>query len=306
MSFVRADMLMQVRTVRVRSGALPMSIPTGTGHDHAYASKPDGPYALVAGLYASAHLAPLILLAVSGVVTNGGVRYLTFLLTVTGVTAVSGWLVSRAPGLAVTVGRHDITWLLVVAPLAWFGGWYVGFGPLGVDPPTFVAALSVLGVVGGMLCGLLLVTMSRTRHADAATADVTEFVAWEARWPRRWRRVASAVSIGAFAVGAVGFAGAFVLGDEWWGWGLYNVVFVGAVLMNVLNPRTFRVTEAGLVVEHPFVRRFRPWSAFAGYEVTTDALVIEPTNWWRLAHRCDRDDIDDFDAATAALDGVFG
>lgn len=75
--------------------------------------------------------------------------------------------------------------------------------------------------------------------------------------------------------------------------------------MNLLNPRTFRVTDAGLVIEHPLQRQFRPWSAYMGYELTEDALVVQPAVWWRPAHRCDREDIEDVDAAVTVLDDTL-
>jgi hypothetical protein len=49
-------------------------------------------------------------------------------------------------------------------------------------------------------------------------------------------------------------------------------------------------------------RLFRPWSAFTDYELTADALVIRPAAWWRSAHRCDREDIEDVDTGVAAVD----
>lgn len=75
--------------------------------------------------------------------------------------------------------------------------------------------------------------------------------------------------------------------------------------MNLTNPRTFRVTDAGLVIEHPLQRLFRPWSAFTGYELTGDALVIRSAAWWRPAHRCDRADIEDVRSTVAALEEQF-
>lgn len=72
------------------------------------------------------------------------------------------------------------------------------------------------------------------------------------------------------------------------------------------NPQTFRVTDAGLVVERPLQRRLRPWSAFAGYTLTDDALVVHLTAWWRPDHRCDRADIEDVDAVVTALDDAVG
>lgn len=71
--------------------------------------------------------------------------------------------------------------------------------------------------------------------------------------------------------------------------------------MNVLNPRTFRVTDAGLVVEYPLQRQSRPWSVYMSYELSDRALVIRSAAWWRSSHRCDRDDIADVEAVRFAL-----
>ncbi|WP_255152915.1 hypothetical protein [Halorarius halobius] len=263
------------------------------------AERPDGEYAFVAGLYVAALAAPALVLAVSRVVTDAAVLYIGLLVAVTGVTGVAGLVVSRTPGLAVILGRHDAVWLLVVLPFGWFGGVFGG-AALGVEPPDIAAPLAVLGTAGGMLLGITLVAMSRTRHANAALEDVVKLVEWEARWPRRWRRIAGGVSIVAFTASTLGILAAFVFDSEW-GWRLYYLLFVGVVLMNVLNPRTFRVTDAGLVVEHPLQRQFRPWSAYTSYELSDEALVIRSAVWWRPSHRCDRADISDVDAVRAAL-----
>lgn len=263
------------------------------------AERPDGEYAFVAGLYVAALTAPALVLAVSRVVADAAILYISLLVAVTGVTAIAGWIVSRTPGLAVILGRHDAVWLLVVLPFGWFAGVFGG-AALGVEPPDITAPLAVLGTAGGMLLGIILVAMSRTRHANAALEDAIELVEWEARWPRRWRRIAGGVSIMAFTASTLGILAAFVFDSEW-GWRLYYLLFVGVVLMNVLNPRTFRVTDTGLVVEHPLQRQFRPWSAYTSYELSDGALVIRSAVWWRPSHRCDRDDISDVDAVQSAL-----
>lgn len=265
------------------------------------AKRPDATYAFVAGLYAAALFAPALVLALSRVVADAGALYVGFLVAVAGVTAVAGWLVARTPGLAVALGRRDAAWLLVVVPFAWFGGAFGG-AAVGVEPPDLAAPLAVVATAGGMLLGIALVSMSRTRHADAALAGATDLAEWEARWPRRLRR--AGVGVAAFAVSAVGLVAAVGFGVDW-GWRLYYLIFVAAPLANVANSRTFRVTDAGFVVERPLQRRFRPWSAFDGYELTDDALVVRPAAWWRPAHRCDRADVDDADAAGAALDEAF-
>lgn len=264
------------------------------------AERPDGQYAFVAGLYAAAFLAPALVLGLSRAVTDAAALYVGFLVAVTGVTAVAGWVVSRTPGLAVGLGRHDAVWLLVVLPLGWFAGVF-GAAAVGVDPPDIAAPLAVVGTGGGTLLGIVLVAMSRTRHADAALEGAVDLAEWEARWPRRWRRVAGGVSILAFTASTLGVVSAFAF-DSGWGRRLYYLLFVGVAVAPLLNPRTFRATDAGLVVERPLQRQFRPWSAYASYELAADALVIRPAAWWRPAHRCDRADVDDLDAAVAALE----
>ncbi|MFC6862827.1 hypothetical protein ACFQGE_05060 [Halomicroarcula sp. GCM10025817] len=261
---------------------------------------PDSLYVLVAGLYVAAFLAPALVLGLSRAVTDAAVLYVGFLVAVASVTVVASGIVSRTPGLAVSLGRYDAVWLLAVLPFCWFGGVF-GAVAVGLEPPNFAVPLAVIGTAGGMLLGIMLVAMSRTRYANAALADAVDFAEWEARWPRRWRRVAGGISLVAFTVSTLGIISAFVFNSEW-GWWLYNLLFVGVVLMNVLNPRTFRVTDAGLVIEHPLQRQFRPWPTYTSYELTDEALVLHPVEWWRPAHRCDRADIDDVDAAVTALD----
>lgn len=267
------------------------------------AERPDGLYVLVAGLYVAAFLAPALVLGLSRVVTDAAVLYVGFLVAVAGVTAVASGIVTRMPGLAVSLGRHDAVWLLAVVPFCWFGSVF-GAVAVGLEPPTLAVPLAVIGTAGGMLLGIILVAMSRTRYANAVLVDAVDLAEWEARWPRRWRRVAGGISLVAFTASTLGIVSAFVFNSEW-GWWLYNLLFVGVVLMNVLNPRTFRVTDAGLVIEHPLQRQFRPWSTYTSYELTDEALVLQPAEWWRPAHRCDRADIDDVDGAVTALDGCL-
>lgn len=264
------------------------------------ADRPDGQYAFVAGLYVAALLAPAAVLALSRVVGDAAVLYVGFLAAVTALTAAAGWAVSRTRGLAVGLGRRDAVWFLAVLPFAWFGGVF-GAAAAGLEPPGVAAPLAVVGTAGGLLLGLLLVAMSRTRHADAVLADAPERAAWEARWPRQWRRGATAVTVVAFAASAAGFVATVAFGVDR-AWMLYYLLFVAIPLTSATNPRTFRVTDAGLVIEHPFQRQLRPWTAFATYDVTDDALLVRPAAWWRPAHRSAREDVDDLDAVVAALD----
>ena len=262
--------------------------------------RPDSEYALVAGLYVAALVVPAAVATLARAVADAAGLYVGFLGVVAGVAGLVGWAVLRTPGLAVGLGRHDAAWLLVALPFGWLIGVFWA-GSLGFEPPRILVPLAVIATGGGMCCGLVLVAMSRTRHA-AAVAGTVETVEWEARWPRRWRRVARGAVVASFALIGVGLVAIFVFDHEW-GWGAYYFLLVGAPLMNLLNPRAFRATEAGLVVEHPLQRRFRPWSAFDGYELTDDALVVRSVARWRPSHRCDRTDIEDLEAVVAALDG---
>lgn len=80
---------------------------------------------------------------------------------------------------------------------------------------------------------------------------------------------------------------------------------VWAPTAGAANPRTFRVTDAGLVVERPLQRRFRPWAAISGYTLTDDVLVVQQSAWWRLSYRCGQANIYDVDAVVAALDDAI-
>lgn len=263
----------------------------------------DWTYASVAGLYVAAFLAPASTLVLSQVTGDAATLYVGFLVAVTTVTAIAGWATTKARGLAVRLGGTDAVWVLVVLPFAWFGGVIAGTF-VGLDLPRIAAPLGVFGTGAGMFLGIVLVGMSRTRHADAALAGARSITTWEARWPRSWRRVATGGAILAFGATAVGFVAVFGFGLDW-GWRLYYLLLVAVPLVNVLNPRRFEVTDRGLVVDHPLQRQFRPWARYEGYGLTDSALRIHPREWWRPAHRCDVSDIGDVTAAVTGLDAVL-
>lgn len=260
----------------------------------------DALYVLIAGLYVGVLATPAVMVALASSVTDAAGLYVGFLVALAALSGIAGLIVFRVPTIAVRLGRTDAVWFLVVLPFGWIVG-VLGAPAVGIDPPTIAVLGAVVGTAGGMFLGIALVGMSRTRHAVAAVEDTTEHVVWEARWPERWRRLATGVLVVTFGLGMVGVAAVFALGREW-GWSLYYVLFAGIPFMNLLNPRTFSATDAGLVVGNPVQRQFRPWSAFAGYDRTDDALVIRSTAWWRPAHRCDIGDIEEAEAVVSALE----
>ncbi|WP_423747306.1 hypothetical protein V5735_24135 (plasmid) [Haladaptatus sp. SPP-AMP-3] len=265
--------------------------------------RPDTLYAFVAGLYVAILLTPIAILGISTVSTDGATLYVSFLVSITLLGIIAGWLISHTAGLAVRLGRHDMVWLLVTVPFVPFVGVFAAAG-IGISPPGIAVVLAMVTMIGGMFTSLPLVTMSRNRYTTAAVAGTTEITEWEARWPRRWRQISYGAMIIAMVGGAVGMVAEVVFGVDWAG-NLYLLLFVWAPLAGAANPRTFRVTDAGLVVERPMLHRFRPWTAFTGYSLSDEALVLHRKRWWRQNLRCDRDDIEDIDAVIAALDTVI-
>jgi len=278
-----------------------MATRTGTAVDLPTAEPPDAPYAIVAGLYVAALLAPAVVLALSAFVTDAGLptsvcsppaRCLLY----------SRAGASRTAGIAVSLGRHTATRLLAVLPFAWGGG-IVALTAIWGNPPGIAVLLATLGAIGGMFLGLILTGMSRNRYAAAVLTDAEEIAQWEARWPRRWRRVA----VGGAVVTSIASPLAWSRSSRSMSTGPGPSMPSGwcGHPPRARRTRTFRVTDAGLVVERPLQRRFRPWAAISGYTLTDDALVVQQSAWWRLSYRCDRADIDDVDAVVTALDDAI-
>lgn len=265
--------------------------------------RPDPQYTFVAGLYIAALLTPIAILALSTTTGNAGLLYVGFLGTITLLTAAASWRLSQVPELAVRLGQFNTLWLLIAIPFVPFVGVFAA--PVtGIHLPTIAVPLAMLMMIMGLVLGLPLVVMSRNRYTAAVLTDADEYAAWEARWPQRWRRVAVGGMVLAMAGGAAGVIVQFWFGIDWAG-SLYWLLIFWTPLAGAASPRTFRVSDAGLVIEQPLQRRLRPWSAFNGYKLTEEALLIQPRAWWRPTLRCDRTDIEDIDAVVASLDTVF-
>jgi hypothetical protein len=267
------------------------------------AEYPDPSYAIAAGLYVAALLAPVVVLILSLALSDAAVLYLSFLGAVAGIAVVAGWSVSRIRGLAVSLGGNTAVRLLAVFPLVWSVGVF-GSSAVGREVPDIAGPLAVVGTGGGFLLGLLLIALSRSRYAMAVLTDAEEFAQWEARWPRRWRYLSLVGMVVAVVAGGVGIIVQFVFGVDWAG-SIYYLMFIWTPLAGAANPRTFRVTAAGLVVERSPLKRFQPWSAIKGYTLTNDALIIQTTAWWRPAYRSDREDVEELNTIVASLDEML-
>lgn len=278
-------------------------VPTTASRDVQTSSRPDPVYALIVGLYGCALLAPIGIVVLAETITAVGVFTFGVLATVTLVTAVVGITAARTPGLAVAVGRNRFAWLLAVVPIALFalliGGAEAGITPWSVDSAV---GWSLLGMVAGLLLGLLLRGMSRTRYANVRLSDVTDLAQWEAWLPRRRRRVVNAILVVGCLCVPAGLVAEELFGYEW-GFALGQMAMTVALAVGIGRPngRTFCVSEAGITVENGITRRIRPWSAFTGYTLTDDALLIHTAQWWRPTIRCDTDRIERVDQVTDAL-----
>jgi hypothetical protein len=263
-------------------------------------SSRDAQYALVGGLYAASVLTPVAVLGVSTWISDAALLYVGFLAVWVAFTTLFGWLVSRTEGVAVRIGRRDAAWVLAAVPFVVFIGAFVGLA-VGTPMPPVAVPLAMITMITGFLFGFPLVVMSQNRHADFAVRDATEFARWEARWPLRWRRLAVGSMVVGIASAVVAVVAQLGLGADW-ATPFYLLAFLWTPLAQATTPRTVRVTDAGLVVERPLIRRFRPWEAFEAVSLSDDALVVHPTAWWRPSLRFDRDDIEDVDAAVTALE----
>jgi hypothetical protein len=280
-----------------------MATRTETALRPSSAGCPDSSYAVAAGLYVAVVVAPMVVLGLSGITSSAAVLYLSLLGAIAGVAAIAGWGVSRSRGLAVTIGRTVLAWFLPIVPFAWFVGVF-GASVVGWELPDVAFPLTVIGTGGGAFLGIILLGMSRSRYTKAVLSETVELAQWEARLPQRWRYVAIAGMVATGILGISGLIAEFAFGIDWAGW-FYWLIFFWSLFAGVENPRTFRVTEAGLAVGRPLQHRFKPWAALTGYTVTDDALVLQTTAWWRPAYRSDRDDIENLDTVVASLDSIF-
>lgn len=153
---------------------------------------------------------------------------------------------------------------------------------------------AVVATVGGFVALLANLPLWKARVQESSAV----YASWVARQPPTQRRrttyMAGGLAVVAVAAGAV----AFVVGAEfetmWW------TVFapLTAVLASVDSERTVEVRDAGVLVDSSLVA----WADYDCFELTDEALVLHRSGRYvDRAHRFDREDVDDLDAAVAAL-----
>lgn len=164
------------------------------------------------------------------------------------------------------------------------------------------------GVASALVAGALLTTVGGVTALVAnvplwkatVQSSSTPYASWSARQPPRVRRRTTYAGA-ALSVLAVGYVVAALALDvefaatNWW------LVFgpVGVVLATVDNERSVEVRDGGVLVDSSLVA----WDDYDRFELTEEALVLHrDSRVFDHADRFDRADVEDLDAAVAALE----
>jgi hypothetical protein len=274
---------------------------------------------VVAGLYVAALVSPALTLAVVASFRLASELAALGLLGAVGavVTVVVTRLVTPRGGLVAWLDSTLIGVLVSTAGILSAVG-YAGYTLLSlvffVSDLRAETAASFVGTVGfglglvACLLGSLLVTMGRNRLVSA-TVDPDEVgdvaAEWTAGWPRR-ARLGLLLVVFAVATPVVGLAV--------WRFGRQALMPLPALgLPTILaasalaGERTYRVTPAGLEQRREtrwtVSRRLTPWSAFEGFTLTDDTLVVHRRSLG-LDVRCSRWDVSLADSDVVAALGA--
>ncbi|RXK51627.1 hypothetical protein [Halorientalis pallida] len=264
--------------------------------------RPDTVFALVAGLYVALLVSPAVVFTATVAIPLGaGGLYIGLLATVTALTAAVTVAVGRMPGIAERLGASRfVRGLGVVAGLCTIG---YGVAAAGVDASgTDGALIAGIGLsVVGIVTGLALVAMSRTRYATAVVDGDAVRATWKAGWPQPLR---TRVQVG----GLICYVGGMALlwGGEFVGLGRLSwlggpAFVVGGAFLGLGQPRSYRLDPVGVERSNYIHRRLYEWDAFESFSVTEDAIVLRRAGWWQPDFRCWRDEIDDEDELLDAL-----
>ena len=263
--------------------------------------RPDDFFSVVAGVYAAALVAPLVVAVGARYLTGPATLYSLFLAVALGVTIAVAFVVHRQRGLAERLGADRRRWLPAVTPLAVValaGGIVITVG----SPSAVDAVLGVVAGAGGFVLGSGLGVMAGSRYARAVTGRASEQTTWRAGWSDRRKEPLKGLAVAA----VVGSVLALIAGIAFDMTLLRTIaqllVPVAASLYTVGQSRRFTATAAGLEEQLPVARRLHEWEAFEGYVLAEDAIVLHRRAPWRLPVILARDELDDEDAVLAALD----
>lgn len=263
---------------------------------------PDLLFRLVFGVYAAVSTVGPVLVGFDALLRpDAGVAYLAGLAWLTVATVAVAVGLRRAGELLPMVGTSPAGWSLPVAPallqalvvvtLA------VGWGGLTDSGWLLVTLAGAAGVV----LGLLLLVMARTRVVRARVADEETLAEWRAGWPRRERTWLRRLATASVALGVLSMAAGF-----WYRVGLFVYVGqfaipVGAVAAVRTEPVRYRATAVGIEEIGPVYRRLYAWEALSEYTVDAERIVVGRRRPWRPALRWNRTEIEDVTALRRAL-----
>ncbi|SDX02001.1 hypothetical protein SAMN05443574_11217 [Haloarcula vallismortis] len=124
----------------------------------------------VSGAYLGLLLAPPAILTLEWAgVTESWALYLALIGTFAVVTAVTGWVLSGRPPVAVTLGATRTRWLPMAIAVVYAAAGFVSLGTTGIS--------GVLAFFFGLLAfllGVALAVMAQTRYTAAVTARTDE------------------------------------------------------------------------------------------------------------------------------------
>jgi hypothetical protein len=163
-----------------------------------------------------------------------------------------------------------------------------------VDPDSGLGVVAIVGL-GAVLPGVLalvggsLIRNSRLREQSTEIVSVTVGETDDEKWQQL--RIAAVAVVGIALIGA-GVA-TFVTGDDSFSTLIAPLGGLSAMLAVFGdNGRELVVTDAGLVVDHWFVR----WEAFDGYRLSDETVELVRPAWYHQTRTFDREEMDDEDA----------
>lgn len=262
---------------------------------------PDVSFRLALGVYAAALFAPALAAVAAGALTPGPAgTYVVFVGVTTLVLVGVGVAAGRVRGIAERIGAGPVSWALPLGGLLASAAYVAVTFADGLISGT-LTALGAFTAGLGVLIGLLVRRMARSRYAAVLVADAETVAEWTAGWPKRRRLRVGVVAAALVFFGLTAFIGGVLPGGA-------VVEAVGAVayvvgvgLIGTGNERTYRVTERGLERSNQFGRWLIDWNDVVGVGTTDTELLIRRRQWYRPAIRCSLDDIDDAEAARDAL-----
>lgn len=275
----------------------------------------DTRFGFVAGLYVATLVSPPLLLTI---IVRFQLRNGPFVLGLLGMvgmvcTAIFARLVTHRGGLVAWLHSTWLAWLVPTAGIIPMFAYavlvlrYIAFTVTDLRTESAVTLIGFAGFLLGIvaLClGSVVVIMARSRLVNATVGDSDVDIEWTTSWPRRDRFKCMIGTLFLFAP----LVGLFLWQTNWWA--IYIVSTLGLLLIlslqSVMSERTYRVSPVGLERRREgrwaVSRQLTPWSQFAGFSVTDDALILHR----QLPHldiRCSlRDSITDEADVVAVLE----